>query len=375
MILYIALSLFTVLLSSLIKSKCDKPSYGYSKQQVLNAFCLLSVFLLLFAVSALRVNVGNDYAKYMEFFHLNSCKLVTETVVPTEPGFNLLCIIIYLISGRVENYFLMFGVFAFFTILFFLWGMYKQSDWFFMTFLMFMTLGYYFYSFSMVRYYFALALAFVAIPYVLRREWMKFVLIILIGATFHKSIILALPFYLLAQYSFKKWQVIVGVALSSTVVIFKSFYLELFLKFYPTYEETEYLQVEGLSYVAIARCMAVLVLSLIMYKGTIKGDRTLSFYFYCNIGALVLYICGYYFPSVSRACFYLSVTHILFIPALIKRIRAVKLRKIITGLVVAGCICYFAVFLLCEAPSEGLHVLPYQSFLFHEADPILSDTM
>ena len=375
MIIYIVLALVTVLLSIRIESKCDKLSYGYSKQQVLNAFCLLSVFLLLFAVSALRVNVGNDYAKYMEFFHLNRCKLETETVVPTEPGFNVLCIFLYLISGRTENYFLMFGVFAFFTVLLFLWGMYKQSDWFFMTFLMFMTLGYYFYSFSMVRYYFALAMAFAAIPYVLRKEWMKFVLMILIAATFHKSVLLVLPFYFLAQLNFKKWQVFTGLALCSVFVIFKDFWLDLFLKLYPTYEETEYLEGGATSFVAIGRCVAVLIFALILYKKQIKDDRTMKFYFYCNLGALVLYVfCGY-FPSVSRAAFYLSITHILFIPALIRGMENDKARKLLTVLCIVGCVCYFAVFLIYVAPSEGLHVLPYQTFLYHEADPILSDTM
>ncbi len=184
----------TVILAFAVNNNRTKISYGYTKQQVMNGVCLLSVFLLLFAVSALRLNVGNDYAKYVEYFHLIRCKLDTETVVPTEPGFNLVCIIIYLLSGREENYLLMFAFFGFLTILLFMYGMYKQSISFGWSFLMFMCLGYYFQSFSTVRYYFALALAFSAIPLVIEKKWAKFILVIIFGAFFHKSILLVIPF-------------------------------------------------------------------------------------------------------------------------------------------------------------------------------------
>ena len=48
-----------------------------------------------FALSACRLNVGNDYAKYVEFMHLVNC----DAYVPTEAGFNLLVKIIYGLSG------------------------------------------------------------------------------------------------------------------------------------------------------------------------------------------------------------------------------------------------------------------------------------
>ncbi len=42
------------------------------------------------------------------------------------------------------------------------------------------------------------------------------------------------------------------------------------------------------------------------------------------------------------------------------------------GVILAG-IVYFAVFILMKAGENGLRILPYQTFLFHEMVPILSD--
>lgn len=372
MILYASLAAVTIALALLVDNKCAKLKYGFSRQQVLNGLSLLSVFLLLFAVSALRLNVGNDYAKYVEFFHLIRCKLDTPTVVPTECGFNLVCILIYLISGRNENYLLMFAVFAFVTILLFLKAMYRQADSFAFTFFVFMCFGYYFQTFSTVRYYLALAIALYCIPYVINKEWVKFVFFILLGATFHKSLIVVLPLYYLAQRSWKKYQLVIMAAFASTFFFFQDFYMKLFLMVYPTYEETEYLEA-GTSVINIIRCGAILILSLCLYKKLIKDNRRMSFFFYCNLGALVLYVCCSFLPVISRIGYYLTITHIFFIPVLVNGIKNRKLRKLIKIGVIVALIGYLAIFLLYKAGANGLRILPYQTFLFHDMVNILSD--
>lgn len=374
MIFYTVTTLVTVILALFVDNNCKKLQYGFSRQQVLNALCLLSVFLILFSVSALRLNVGNDYAKYVEFFHLIRCKLDTQIVVPTEVGFNAVCILIYLISGRTENYLLMFALFAFVTIFLFLKAMYDQAVSFPFTFFLFMCFGYYFQTFSTVRYYFALALALYTIPIVLKKEWLKFIIIVAFGSLFHKSMLIVIPLYFLAQLSFKKWQLALGTGFVASLVIFKDFYLKIFLKVYPTYEGTEYLA-GGTSAINILRCSAVLIFSLIMYKKLIKGNRKLSFYFFCNLGGLLIYLCCTYIPSISRMGYYLTITQIFFIPELILGIDNKKLRRLFTVLTVIALIGYFAIFILAKASADGLRILPYQTFLFHDMVNILSDVL
>lgn len=367
MILYIFVAVLTVLLGLMVNNRCKVQQNMVSRQQILNGLCLVSVFLVLFAVSACRLNVGNDYAKYVEFMHLINC----DAFVPTEFGFNWIVKIIYDLSG-FENYLLVFAFFAFFTILLFLKAIYGQADSFGFSFFLFMAFGYYFQSFNTVRYYLALAIAVIAIPYVLRREWLKFLLLVILGATLHKSILVVIPLYFLASLSWKKWQLAIAAVFCSTFFLMQDFYLKVVVFLYPTYEDTEYLE-GGTSLVNIVRCLAILILSLICYKKTVKGNKRNQFYFYCNLGALVMYVCCSFLPIISRIGYYLTITHIFFLPALLAGIENKKIKRLLTAGVIGAAILYFAIFILLKAGNDGLRILPYETFMFHDMVPILSD--
>ena len=367
MILYIMVAVLTVFLGLMVDNHCKRQSNIVSRQQILNGLCLVSVFLLLFGVAACRLNVGNDYAKYVEFMHLVNC----DAFVPTEFGFNWVVKVLYGISGY-ENYLLVFAFFAFFTILLFLIAIYRQADSFAFSFFLFMAFGYYFQSFNTVRYYLALAIAVAAIPYVLRREWVKFIFLVLLGATLHKSVLVVLPLYVLASWSWKKWQLAIAAVFCSTFFFMQDFYLKAVIFLYPTYEDTEYLE-GGTSLVNIARCLAVLILSVICYKKTVKDSRRNRFYFYLNLGALVMYVCCSFLPIISRIGYYLTITHIFFLPALLSGIENKKVRKLFTAGVIGAAVLYFAIFILMKAGNDGLRILPYETFMFHDMVPILSD--
>lgn len=366
MILYLAVAVGTVMLACMIDNHPVRQPYKITRQQMCNRICLLSIFLILFALSACRQNVGNDYAKYVEFMHLVN----SNAYVPTEPGFNLLVKIIYGISG-FENHLLVFAVYAFVTIFLFLLAIYEQSDEFPITYFLFMMLGYYFQTFSTVRYYLALAIAFYSMKFVIRKQWGRFVLLIVLGSFFHKSLLVALPLYFLASVTWKKWQLALIGLFCTTFLFLQDFYLQVVVFLYPTYEDTEYLE-GGTSYINILRCMAVLVLSLLYYKKHIRGDRRFQFYFYLNLGALVLYTFCSFLPIISRIGYYLTISHILFIPALISRTENPKLKKLLQVGMCLAAVLYFTIF-MSRAYDDGLLILPYKSFFFHDMVNILSD--
>lgn len=367
MILYSGVAVVTVLLGLLVDNRCKKQIGVVTRQQVLNVLSLVSVFLILFALSACRLNVGNDYAKYVEFMHLVYC----NAFVPTEAGFNWIVRILYGISG-FENFLLVFAFFAFFTVLIFMAAIYRQADSFGFSFFLFMALGYYFQSFNTVRYYLALALALYAIPYVLKKQWGRFVVLMLLGATLHKSLLVVIPLYFLASLPWKKWQLAVAGVFCSTFFFLQDFYLKVVIFLYPTYEDTEYLE-GGTSLINIVRCLAVLVLALLCYRQSVKDSPRNRFYFYCNLGALVMYVCCSFLPIISRIGYYLTITHIFFLPALVSGITDPKRRRLVKAGVIGAGILYFGVFILMKAGNDGLRILPYETFLFHDMVPILSD--
>ena len=373
MILYITVAAVTALLAGMVNNRPVTRPYRTTRQQMCNRVCLLSIFLILFALSACRLNVGNDYAKYVEFMHLVNC----DAYVPTEIGFNLLVKVIYGLSG-FENYLLVFAVYAFVTLWFFLRAMYEQSDDFPLTFFLFMALGYYFQTFSTVRYYLALAVALYAMKFALRRQWGRFLVLILLGSAFHKSLLVVIPLYFLASLPWKRWQLVLAGLFCTTFLFFQDFYLKVVVFLYPTYEGTEYLE-GGTSYINIARCAAVLLFAGLvrhMRKRTAAADadddRRFRFFFYLNLGALALYIFCSFLPIISRIGYYLTVSHILFLPMLLKEVESERLRKLFRAGILLAAVCYFAVY-MSRAGDDGVLLLPYKTFFFNDMVNILSD--
>ncbi len=370
MILYITVAVFTALLAGMVDNHPQRKPHTVTSQQLTNRISLCAIFVTLFFLSACRLNVGNDYAKYVEFMHLVNC----DSYVPTEIGFNLLVKFIYGLSG-FENYLLVFAVYSFVTVLLFLLALYEQSDEFALSFFLFMALGYYFQTFSTVRYYLALAIAFYAMKFVLRRQWGRFLVLVLLGATFHKSLLVVIPLYFLASQRWKKWQLALAALFSTTFLFLQDFYLKVVVFLYPTYEDTEYLE-GGTSYINILRCTAVLVFAGIVYllerKGQKAEDGRFWFYLYLNLGALVLYTLCSFLPIISRIGYYLTVSQILFLPMLLARVKNAKWRRLFRAGIMLAAILYFAMYLR-RAANDGVLVLPYKTFLFNDMVNILSD--
>lgn len=380
MILYITVAAVTVLLAGFVNNHPATQPYNVTRQQMCNRVCLTAIFIILFALSAARVNVGNDYAKYVEFMHLVNC----DSYVPTEIGFNLVVKIIYGLSG-FENFLLVFAFYAFVTVFLFLLAMYEESDDFPLTFFLFMALGYYFQTFSTVRYYLALAIALYAMKFVLRRQWGRFIVLVLFGSTFHKSLLVVIPLYILASLPWKKWQLALAALFCTTFLFLQDFYLKVVVFLYPTYEDTEYLE-GGTSYINILRCAAVLAFAgIVMFMNKKQGDtenavdgdsdfqsRRFWFYFYLNLGALVLYVFCSFLPIISRIGYYLTVSQILFLPMLLGQIADRRWRKVFRLGVILAAVLYFAMY-LSKASNDGVLILPYKSFFFHDMVNILSD--
>lgn len=401
-----------------------------TRAQSVSRIAMLFLFLILFLPLALRVNTGNDYAKYVDFMHL----IRSHAYVPTEPGFNAFVYCVYAICGY-ENYLLVFALIGGGTLALFLCALWRQADDFAFSFFLFLMLGYYFQTYNTVRYYFALALVICAAEFLVRREYAPFVCLVLLAGTFHKSALVVLLLYPLAQLRWKKWMIAAGVCLCISFPVFQGFWMKVLLKLYPSYRDTEYLAGSGLNPAGIARCAAVLLLAGIVWRcgrGKRGGrkemetrhDRQERFWLHCTVLALALYVFCSFLPILSRITYYLTITQILYIPRLLSEIPekaplpekmaseeqrnaapgeetisagamasaaetksaeseneagpghlipagTVDLRKFFTALVILAAVLYFVLFLR-KLSSEELRILPYHSFLFTDMPKTLS---
>lgn len=365
MLLYSAVAAVTILPACMVCNHPVKIAHGVTRQQMLNKVYLTAIFSVLFLLSALRLEVGNDYGTYVTTCH----EIYNNGYVVTEPGYNFVVKALYTLSGK-EDYLLMFAFFAFVTILLFLKSFFDQSDNFAMTFFLFMALGLYFRTFNTVRYYFALAITLYSLRYVIRKEYGKFLLLILFAALFHKSVLIVIPLYILANRPLRRWQMILMASCGAAIFVFQDFFMKIALKLYPSYVNTPYLeQTTGIigNLTGIGRCIAVLLLCLVAYQETIKDNADNRLYFNLNLMAILLYLCGSFIPLLSRFIYYLITPHILLIPGVIFRIQDKKKKRMIMILTVVAGILYFLLFLK-TASQEGVRVLPYRSWLFYEKE-------
>lgn len=347
---------------------CRDRRYFLNRRSFLNGTALLFLFMVLTGLAALRIDVGNDYGNYVNTFH----EIYVGGYVVTEPGFNLLVSFLYTLSGG-ENYLLVFGFFAAATTFLFLKAMYDQSLDFPLSFALFMLLGLYFRTFNTVRYYFVLAITLYSLRYVLKREYGKFMLLILGAALFHKSVLVVIPLYLIALLPWKKWQVAIGAVFAISLPLFQDFWMEIVLKLYPSYQNTVYLEqgtgLEG-SLMGIVRCAAVLLLGLFGWRA-MKESQANLFYFKLNLLGLALYTCASFVPLVSRLGYYLITPHLLLVPGILYGMKKTEKkpgrRVVLYGAVILFSALYFGIFLL-TAHQVGVRVLPYHTWVFTERE-------
>ncbi len=360
-ILYIMISLAAVMIAGKVKNTAGYGHYpAGSRQGYINTICLAALFFVLFIPSALRIHTGNDYFTYIIRFH----DAYTDNHIVTEPGFNLIVKAVYSFLDT-EAFLLIFAIFAFITVFAFVRGMYLQSSDFGMTVFLFMAFGLYFQTYNTVRYYLALALLLWSMYHVIKGNYVKFVLLVMLAALFHKTAVCVLLFYPFCRL---KWNRIVVAVLALGGVsglLFKDSYLALFLKLYPSYvNEEEYLNSGSISWVNILRCLAILLLCVYMYAAVIKENETLKFYMKLNALALIFYGCFSFVPFASRIGYYLNISQILLLPGICACLDGKK-KKILKTMILAAGAVYFA-FFLYKAFGDVVRVLPYSTWLNYD---------
>ncbi|MFI3213842.1 MAG: EpsG family protein [Eubacteriales bacterium] len=365
MILYTAITVITVCLASLVQRQPEGNGAYITKQQGLNIVGISSIFLLLFGLAAFRLGVGNDYGTYINTCH----EIFVGGYVVTEPGFNFVVKTLYTIVGST-SYLVMFAFFAFMIAFVFLKAIYEQSPSFQMGIFLFMALGLYFRTFNTVRYYFVLGITLYAIKYVTRKQYGKFIITILFAALFHKSVLVVIPMYLIAQMKWKKYYVIVLAVASGAVMLCQDLIMKIALILYPSYVDTIYLDQTSdlLTTISnIGRCGAVVALAVFFYKDAIENDEINQFHLKLNILAIALYASCWFLPLISRFGYYLMTSQIVFVPRMLSMIGDEKKKKLATIAVVLVGILFFLDFLR-TASADGIRVLPYHSWLFYEEE-------
>ncbi|WP_077623696.1 EpsG family protein [Sediminibacillus massiliensis] len=162
-------------------------------------FLMFAAFLIVTTIAGLRSNIGDTYF-YMHSFETSTytwefiqsqkdigfgfLQLLLQNYVSTDPQ-------VLIFTAAMVTYIFVFIVF------------YQYSRLIELSFFVFITSGWFLVSMNGIRQCLAAAIAFIAIRYIIKGNWVKYFLVIIIASLFHQSALILLPIYFLVRV--KAW--------------------------------------------------------------------------------------------------------------------------------------------------------------------------
>ena len=358
--MYIYIALLILALASIPISKKLSENHNLINQEIYNKKFYILPFLVLAIFSAVRYGIGVDYLTYeIHITNIQNSRMLYNPNIYIEPGFQILVKICAAFITK-DPIFIM-CVMSLLTNFFFLKAIYDQSENIELSVFFYLTWGYYFLTFNSIRSYFAMALALYSLRFIITKKYKYFLVLIVIAALFHKSALICIPFYIIANRKLKPLHFVFFILALMAVIIFKNQIEMLIFKIYPSYLGSVY-DVNEFSYLNILKGIAVVGLGSLFYK-KVSTSKSLTLYFNLNFFVLVFYCVCYWVPQASRIGFYFNITAIIFIANLLKKTNDKDSKFFITFVFVVLSLLLF--FMLMKGfYNPSIQLLPYKSWLF-----------
>ncbi|WCG37218.1 EpsG family protein [Aerococcus urinaeequi] len=240
-------------------------SYYYKdKQKIISIFFLVLTLLILGLISGLRWGVFGDYFNYANNYIIYKNSFWESLITFNEPGIRFIA---YISQYIYDDYATMFLICSLLTISLFIIPLYKHSDYFFISILLYIFIGAWHGSFNGVRQYIASAIIFFGHRLIYEKKFWKYLIVVIVASLFHSSAMIMILLYFVPKSKLNFIQIIIFllliiITLSSYNYIFE--FIEIFFNRYRSYNFTitEYVTND----VSIAR-IAVMLTPVLVYLG------------------------------------------------------------------------------------------------------------
>lgn len=277
-------------------------------------------------ISGLRYNVGADYKGYTNFFYYMLYNPNSKIIGNFEIGFKLMTKLIQSVTSNPIWLFITISI----IISFFVFkAIYNESPNPPLSIFLYVSMQFYFYSMNGMRQFIAMSIFMFSIKYIKNRKIIPFLLLNLIGVTFHSSSILFIPLYFL--YNIKLTPK-VSVLLLFICTIFANYIYKYLLMIvlntkYATYIGSKY-DTGTHGYIVMFIQIFILIFALFWYRKREKNKENKSYNFYCILQLFATYfscIDGL-LPLLSRLRISFSLPSIILIPMSLELIKNKKER-------------------------------------------------
>lgn len=309
-----------------------------------NIFLTLAAFLLMIIVSLRNLSFGTDTLVYVEKFRkynlIEFSQIIDylNKIDEKDKTFYLLVRILNLFSLEESLIVVLFSI-LFLTSTF--WMIYKYSNNSLISIILFICLGYLFFSLTGLRQTFALTFIIFSYKYLRERKMYKFIILVLLASLFHSTALVFLIAYPLVYLKLGIKHLVVLISASLIDILFNSQIYSL-LKNFIFNEQYEYYlnNEESLNYSGFLIQLSIFLFCLIFKKVILtKSPENITFYNLIFIG-LIFQLFATNIAVVFRISLYFSIFSIILVSNVISSFKDVYIRILVNLIVIVILIMY-----------------------------------
>ena len=317
---------FTLLLILLLGlSFYSSENYLRDKEKVRKKYIITICFILILVSGLRNVAVGDDtYGYFLNFEDAKSISWQQTFVdfkdyylngVAKDPGYPIFVKLIQVISEDFTIYLLITALIFYSALGSFIHRNTSKLSESVIAFTLFFVLFFYVFSVSAVRQSLAIAATMYSYEFVKKKQLIRFLILILVASTIHKSVFIFIPFYFLCQYKVSK-HIFTAVLLLFPIFMSQRQLLAQYFISIGGYDEYENFEGSG-TLVFTSIFIIISVVGLLRRKIILNKSHLSQNYYNAFALALLLLPLSWINPSLLRITMYFSIFMILFIPEIV----------------------------------------------------------
>ena len=319
------------------------------------------IFLLFFILSAIRFDVGTDFDNY--YYMASGFNEGGYTRFYND--FELGSYALIKLSHFLESPQIFFIISSFITLYCILKTIFKYSHSVLISTIMWLSIPIFFFlSLNGVRQWMAVAIIFFGYQYIQDRKFLKYLICVFLASMFHKSALIALPFYFISTITFNRWYWILFLAIPFALeqtVIHSIQYL------FPNYN---YLIVgKRLDGGNIMKFLVLFVfILLLIFKKNYKNEDIAQYNLTMAGCIMFIFFQNLMGDGTSRIGLYGLVFSLLSIPLILNSFKPILVGKCVT---ILFCYTLLSFSIFWSYHYKGIkNYVPYQTFFWKTIDDL-----
>lgn len=352
MILYLVLPLLCLLTAFI---NCSV--YYTTRYRRHNVTNITIIGVILIIINILRgQRVGFDTTSYMDHFtNIANRSFFGAMNYYWEKGFSFLCKVLSYISKNPRIIIIVCGIIGIGGVMLYIYK-YSKIPW--LSLFIYISMGYYAYSFNIIRQCVALAIVIYSIRYIYSRNLMKFVLCVCLAILFHKTAVLILPLYWISKIKINNTYIFISLTGVIFVFLFGRRIVSILVStLFPKYLHYINADTGG------EKLLILFVLFIIFgayFKEQYLREKENQLHFHMIIIGAVLQSFSLTFPLLGRAFIYYHISMIIFLPNMVASFNKKTNRVIISSAICL--VTYMFYLLLLRGNDNG--IVPYSLLFF-----------